>query len=296
MPLPEPTAEELAYGRWQAQIHGYRAHDGVFGAGYALGRKQAETAPPSPDAPPPPPPAGRRAEPALTADQQIRIAALTFAASITRGVPAPTVRDLEEIMVGVAERLAEWIATGDYHRITDDSGLNDPGAIEFGPGVACTCGPDSVTHVHEDPWGCTTCGCRFYVAFVAPETEPVSAEDIASIARTMEGIRFTPVDIPLADVETPEQSAAIVDSNLRAMGLTIDELRTAVGDAYRQAADEFRTTAAPCGCRAYDPNLNHHTAAEHTNCGPGLPCGGCDSCISDRAYHVDRLAKETGDA
>jgi len=81
-----------------------------------------------------------------------------------------------------------------------------------------------------------------------------------------------------------------------ASGLTIDELRTAVGDAYRQAADEFRTMAAPCGCRAYDPNLNHHTTAEHTNCGPGLPCGSCDQCISDRAYHGDRLAKEAGNA
>jgi hypothetical protein len=44
---PEPTAEELAYGRLQARIHGCDFDMPVFAAGYALGRKQAEAAVPA---------------------------------------------------------------------------------------------------------------------------------------------------------------------------------------------------------------------------------------------------------
>jgi hypothetical protein len=42
MPLPEPTAEELAYGRFWARVHGVRHDPQQFAAGYALGRKQAQ--------------------------------------------------------------------------------------------------------------------------------------------------------------------------------------------------------------------------------------------------------------
>jgi hypothetical protein len=40
---PEPTAEELAYGRRVARIHGVRHDPQQFAAGYALGRRQAES-------------------------------------------------------------------------------------------------------------------------------------------------------------------------------------------------------------------------------------------------------------
>jgi predicted NBD/HSP70 family sugar kinase len=43
MHLPEPTAEELAYGRHIARVHGVHLDIEQFGAGYALGRRQAES-------------------------------------------------------------------------------------------------------------------------------------------------------------------------------------------------------------------------------------------------------------
>jgi hypothetical protein len=261
MPLPEPTAEELAYGRFMARVHrisGSGAGE-MFAAGYALGARHA-----------PPEPAG-------PTDVEIRLQAVDLAVRLRSGTIRMT-RKADDSGVGIIEVLADATALESYIRD------GQTGALEFGPGVACSCGPDSVAHTHDAPWGCTTCGCRWYpnpdpeavndadrpedaahhfaaelvrlntelarrgyqpspgtpldtapvdtalaavdrltrdvntlrldVAdllpedAVAPETEPVSAEDIASIARTMEGIRFTPVDIPLADGETPEQSTA----------------------------------------------------------------------------------------
>jgi hypothetical protein len=66
-------------------------------------------------------------------------------------------------------------------------------------------------------------------------------------------------------------------------------------------SDQERTKGekprVPCDCPAFHVEYNDHTEAEHTECRGSIHtgdlCGGCDSCLSMRAFHYARASQDT---
>lgn len=112
--------------------------------------------------------------------QMARVNGLAAAARLAEHVDAPTVRDAEQVLIGTAERLADWALTGDYQWLPDDPAPEPADRVRienFGPGEPCTCpkGMGYTLHVHSAPWGCNTdgCPCRWY---------PAETTDLTAIA------------------------------------------------------------------------------------------------------------------